>query len=337
MLQSNVPPIQESSEQFDNNNTTNNNVKSIVTYENIFQNNKEIYQVNPTSKSSNKELAGEQGVITLSHCDEQEDNGKCMIITPGDTCKDLFWSCNEVVIEESGLSNIPKDKRQKFTFFGIDPNPDQSEHINDIVVNLSNNDFNMNNNNNNNNHHPLGSNINIDNIDIMPLQNRKFPLFYIIYSSSSQHFMLKCLNKELFFSLVIPAYKQYTLDANNKNYFKLGKVVIAVLVKPNISSIQVKIRKCEGVPETKLYSFTSEQCPISIGRLNSTIVIKCDSVSKSHATIDYDKLNDRYFIVDHNSTNGTQMLVPEGKSIKLEGEMKFTLGNKYFKVKEKEK
>ena len=327
MLSSNIPPNQECSEPSDNNN---NNAKSIVTYENIFQNNKEIYQANPTSKSSNKELAAEQGVVTLSHCDEHDDNGKCMVITPGDTCQDLFWSCNEVVIEESGLSNIPKDKRQKFTFFGIDPNPDQSEHINDIVVNLSVNDFNINNNN-------LGSSVNISNNEVMPCQNRKFPLFYIIYSSSLQHFMLKCLTEELFFSLVIPAYKQYTLDANNKSYFKLGKVVIAVLVKPSISSIQVKVRKCEGIPETKLYSFTSEQCPISIGRLNSTIVIKCESVSKSHATIDYDKLNDRYFIVDHNSTNGTQMLVPEGKSIKLEGEMKFTLGNKYFNVKEKEK
>ena len=328
MLSSNVAPNQESSEPSDNNNTTNNNAKSIVTYENLFQNNKEIYQANQTSKSSNKGIPAEQGVITLSHCDEQDGNGKCMIITPGDTCPDLFWSCNEVVIEESGLSNIPKDKRQKFTFFGIDPNPDQSEHINDIVVNLSVNDFNINNNN-------LGSSINIANNEVVPFQNRKFPLFYIIYSPSLQHFMLKCLTEELFFSLVIPAYKQSTLDANNKSYFKLGKVVIAVLVKPSISSIQVKIRKCEGVPETKLYSFTSEQCPISIGRLNSTIVIKCESVSKSHATIDYDKLNDRYFIVDHNSTNGTQMLVPEGKSIKLEGEMKFTLGNKYFKVKEK--
>jgi hypothetical protein len=328
MLSSNVAPNQESSEPSDNNNTTNNNAKSIVTYENLFQNNKEIYQANQTSKSSNKDIPAEQGVITLSHCDEQDDNGKCMIITPGDTCPDLFWSCNEVVIEESGLSNIPKDKRQKFTFFGIDPNPVQSEHINDIVVNLSVNDFNINNNN-------LGSSINIANNEVMPFQNRKFPLFYIIYSPSLQHFMLKCLTEELFFSLVIPAYKQSTLDTNNKSYFKLGKVVIAVLVKPSISSIQVKIRKCEGVPETKLYSFTSEQCPISIGRLNSTIVIKCESVSKSHATIDYDKLNDRYFIVDHNSTNGTQMLVPEGKSIKLEGEMKFTLGNKYFKVKEK--
>ena len=48
MLSSNVAPNQESSEPSDNNNTTNNNAKSIVTYENLFQNNKEIYQANQT-------------------------------------------------------------------------------------------------------------------------------------------------------------------------------------------------------------------------------------------------------------------------------------------------
>ena len=44
---------------------------------------------------------------------------------------------------------------------------------------------------------------------------------------------------------------------------------------------------------------------------------------------------DKYFIVDNGSTNGSQLLLHEGKSIFLEGTMSFVLGNKQFKIEEK--
>ena len=42
-----------------------------------------------------------------------------------------------------------------------------------------------------------------------------------------------------------------------------------------------------------------------------------------------------YFLVDNGSTNGTQLLLNEGKIIQLCGEMKFNLGEKQFKIIEK--
>ena len=87
--------------------------------------------------------------------------------------------------------------------------------------------------------------------------------------------------------------------------------------------------------EKEVYSFNNKQCPITIGRVNAQVIIKNESVSKAHVTIDYDKVNDKYFIVDNGSTNGSQLLLHEGKSIFLEGTMSFVLGNKQFKIEEK--
>lgn len=84
-----------------------------------------------------------------------------------------------------------------------------------------------------------------------------------------------------------------------------------------------------------MYTFNDSKCPINIGRINCDVIIKNESVSKSHVTIDYDKLNERYFLVDNASTNGTQLLIHEGKSVVLEGNMTFNIGNKQFKIEEK--
>ena len=65
------------------------------------------------------------------------------------------------------------------------------------------------------------------------------------------------------------------------------------------------------------------------------INIKCDTVSKTHITIDYDKINENFFIIDNASTNGTQLLLNEGKNIQLNGEMNFNLGEKQFSIVEK--
>ena len=83
------------------------------------------------------------------------------------------------------------------------------------------------------------------------------------------------------------------------------------------------------------YILDEEKIPITIGRINCTIDIKNDLISKTHITINYDKINQIYFLIDNGSTNGTQLLLNEGKTLQLNGEMIFNLGEKNFTIVEK--
>ena len=85
----------------------------------------------------------------------------------------------------------------------------------------------------------------------------------------------------------------------------------------------------------EIYIFNEDKIPITIGRSNCTIEIKCDLISKTHATINCDKINKLFFLIDNGSTNGTQLLLNEGKTLQLNGQMVFNLGEKQFFITEK--
>ena len=97
----------------------------------------------------------------------------------------------------------------------------------------------------------------------------------------------------------------------------------------------VKIKKGETIEKEENYYFNKEKMPISIGRGNCSINIKCGTVSKTHITIDFNKENQNFFLIDNASTNGTQLLLNEGKNIQLFGEMVFKLEEKQFQIIEK--
>lgn len=236
---------------------------------------------------------------------------KILNVTPSFLTPDLFINNKNIMIDENGLMSSPEDKRGKFTFFGIDPNPNLEEHQSDILVDLDNETLHKNN------------------------INKKFPLFYIVYDPKVDLFILKSLTKDFYFSLILTPFVQIQLDTQRKSYMKIGKVVVTITIKKEIEILKIKVRKAEFMKEKKVYSFNNKQCPITIGRANAQVIIKNESVSKAHVTIDYDKVNDKYFIVDNGSTNGSQLLLHEGKSIFLEGTMSFVLGNKQFKIEEK--
>lgn len=232
-------------------------------------------------------------------------------VSPSFLCSDLFSNNNNILIDENGLMSAPEEKRGKFTFFGIDPSPEKENHQCDIVVNLDTSSF------------------------PQKYLNKKFPLFYIVFDTKKDSFVLKSLTKEFYFSLILTPFKQIQIDVQRKTYFKLGKVLVTISIRKEIKTIQIKVRKSEFVKEKQIYTFNDEKCPITIGRMNADIVIKNDSVSKSHVTIDFDKSTENYFLVDNGSTNGTQLLLHESKTIVLNDTMNFNIGNKQFKIEEK--
>ena len=223
----------------------------------------------------------------------------------------LFLNHKNIIIDEYGLQGIPKENKGKLTFFGIDTKYLEGKsnlHANDIIIN--------------------------DEIT-NPKINKTHAIFYIYYVQKVNKYYLKSLSKDIYFSLVFNPYIQIVLDNNHKNYIKIGKVILSILIKNEEKIIYIKIKKGETINKEQNYFFHEDKMPITIGRGNCSINIKCDTVSKTHITIDYDKINENFFIIDNASTNGTQLLLNEGKNIQLNGEMNFNLGEKQFSIVEK--
>ena len=237
--------------------------------------------------------------------------GKILYVSPPLTFPNLFLNHKDIIIDEFGLQGIPRENKGKLTFFGIDPKyleGKSNSHANDIIIS--------------------------DEIT-NPKINKTHAIFYIYFDQKYNHYFLKSLSKDIYFSLVFNPYIQITLDSNHKNYIKIGKVILSILIKNDEKIIYIKIKKGETIDKEQNYFFHEDKMPITIGRGNCSINIKCETVSKTHVTIDYDKINENFFLIDNASTNGTQLLLNEGKNIQLQGEMNFNLGEKQFSIVEK--
>ena len=236
---------------------------------------------------------------------------KILYINAPLTFPNLFLNHKNIIIDEYGLQGIPKENKGKLTFFGIDTKYLEGKsnlHANDIIIN--------------------------DEIT-NPKINKTHAIFYIYYVQKVNKYYLKSLSKDIYFSLVFNPYIQIVLDNNHKNYIKIGKVILSILIKNEEKIIYIKIKKGETINKEQNYFFHEDKMPITIGRGNCSINIKCDTVSKTHITIDYDKINENFFLIDNASTNGTQLLLNEGKNIQINGEMNFNLGEKQFSIVEK--
>ena len=236
--------------------------------------------------------------------------GKLLYVIPPLSFPNLFLNHKDIIIDEFGIRGSPNENKGRLVFFGIDSKYTQmsNSHLNDVLIN--------------------------DEIT-HPKINKTHAIFYIYFEPTLSYYFLKCLYKEIYFSLVLKPYTQVLLDCNHKNYIKIGKVILSIAIKNKNEIIFIKIKKGEKIDKEQDYFFNREKMPITIGRSNCSICIKCDTVSKTHITIDYDKINQNFFIIDNSSTNGTQLLLNEGKNIQLHGEMNFNLGEKQFQIIEK--
>ena len=118
-------------------------------------------------------------------------------------------------------------------------------------------------------------------------------------------------------------------------YFLLGNVFISVNIKKNtpiekIINIQVELENNKPLK----YSFSQNQTPIKIGRSNCDISIFNSSISKNHGIIEYSKNSQTFYYNDLGSTNGSTLIIKEGDTLKIKGEMNFKLEDVPFKIQE---
>ena len=218
---------------------------------------------------------------------------------------EIFFN-KKIIIDRIGLKSLGRKNQNGVTIFGISNNENNENSGIDFNLNIPKNKIKNKNINNNNN----------------------IPLFSIEYDKIEEHYILNLLNLDLKMLLYIDY--NFLIENDTINNFMIGKVPITINSpkdeNDNIFSVIV---------EGKKYEFNKlKDCPISIGRNNAKINIKNNSISKSHAIIDYQYDNQVICVKDCDSTNGTYFIIGEKcPFVYLLSDLTFKLFDNKFMVK----
>ena len=209
---------------------------------------------------------------------------------------DIFWN-KDLNIDRMGIKSGNRKKNYGNVIFGVGEN----ENF-DFILNLKKKDS--------------------------FLDNKSYEIFSIEYDKNEEKFDIKVLKKDLKILHLID-YDFYLQNSLNINLY-IGKIAVEINT----------FRENEGILDIivnneKKYTFNKNEVPITIGRVNSKINIKNNSISKNHAIIDYSSEFDAFFIRDLGSTNKTFfVLSTDGcPSMKLIGTMEFKIYDSKFQIR----
>ena len=190
---------------------------------------------------------------------------------------DIFY--NEIIkIDKIGIKNENRINKNGIAIFGI------SDDFNDNCGI----DFNL-------------------NLSKKKLKNKKdtnIPIFKIEYIKEDENYILSLINKDIKILLLIE--NDFLIDYNSNLNFMIGKIQIKI-ISPKNEKDEIFYVETEG----KNYKFNKKELPLTIGRGNSNINIKHNSISKIHAVIDFNNDSNSLFIRDNESTNGTFFLIDD--------------------------
>ena len=190
---------------------------------------------------------------------------------------DIFY--NEIIkIDKIGIKNENRINKNGIAIFGI------SDDFNDNCGI----DFNL-------------------NLSKKKLKNKKdtnIPIFKIEYIKEDENYILSLINKDIKILLLIE--NDFLIDYNSNLNFMIGKIQIKI-ISPKNEKDEIFYVETEG----KNYKFNKKELPLTIGRGNSNINIKHNSISKIHAIIDFNTESSSLFIRDNESTNGTFFLIDD--------------------------
>ena len=145
------------------------------------------------------------------------------------------------------------------------------------------------------------------NLSKKKLKNKKdtnIPIFKIEYIKEDVNYILSLINKDIKILLLIE--NDFLIDNNSNLNFMIGKIQIKI-ISPKNEKDEIFYVETEG----KNYKFNKKELPLTIGRGNSNINIKHNSISKIHAVIDFNNDSNSLFIRDNESTNGTFFLIDD--------------------------
>ena len=247
----------------------------------------------------------------ISENNEKKEHYSKLLLTG-----DLFYN-KEIIINESGMVNSKRNKKDGYAVFGLNNSVDISGKLNnDFIINFKK-----------------------DKDEIGNIETETGKVFEIKFNKDKKEYTLYFLNPFLYLYYKI---NNFVYFYPGKDYFLfVGKIFLNITIEKKdgeqIINIQVD-NTCKEIknPEeiNKKYSFNEKKSIIKIGRINCDINICAKCISKNHGIIEFSKINQKFYYKDMSSTNGTSLLVKKGDFLKVKGEMNFKLEDVSFKIQE---
>ena len=229
---------------------------------------------------------------------------------------DLFYG-KEIVINELGMLNSKRNKKDGYTVFGLKNSVDISGQLNnDFIINFKRD---------------------LDEIGNVETETGK--VFEIKFNKERKEYTLYFINPYLYLYYKI---NNFLYFYPGREYFLfVGKIFLSINIekKNNEQFIDIQVdNTCKDIenPEeiNKKYSFSENKDKIKIGRVDCDINICEKCISKIHGIIEYSRINQKFYYKNMSSTNGTTLLVKKGDFLKIKGEMNFKLEDVSFKIQE---
>lgn len=156
-------------------------------------------------------------------------------------------------------------------------------------------------------------------------------IFKIYFDNNTNNYILYFIHNSLI--LYYKINDNIYLDVDRDYFIILGDIFLSINIEQinqneKKLNIQIEIEN----EKSRNYSFKQNEMPIKIGRMNCTINIEKNSISKTHCFIYFE--NNTFFYKDAQSTNGSSLLIREDDYIRIRGEMNFKLEDCSFKIKE---
>ena len=265
---------------------------------------------NAKDTSSNKGT-----ILTLNDLDlllnQNQDEKNCemgsKLLLSGEL---FFWK--EIILQTNGLKNSLRKEKDDHVFFGLKNKSNYAGVLyNDLIINFF---------------------WHQEDIDIIETNTGR--VFEIYYNKKSKDYTLRFLHPNLILYYKINNFVYF--NTGKEYYLLLGNVFMTINVKktsPIEKTIVIQLEIDNNKPIK--YSFTQNQTPIKIGRLNSNeISIISSTISKRHGIIEYSKNSQSFYYKDMGSTNCTTLLIKDGDNLKIKGEMNFKLEDVPFKIQE---
>ena len=222
----------------------------------------------------------------------------------------FFWK--EIIMQTNGIKNSLRKEKDDHVFFGIKNKVNYAGAMyNDLIINYFWHEE-----------------------DMEVIETNTGRVFEIYYNKKTKDYTLRFLHPALILYYKINNFVYFNIG---KEYsILLGSVFMTIIVKktsPLEKTINIKIETGNNNPIK--YTFNQNQTPIKIGRINkSEIPIFNSSISKRHGIIEYSKNSQSYYYKDMGSTNSSTLIIREGDSLKIKGEMNFKLEDVPFKIQE---
>ena len=291
-----------------NNNSNNNYTEMKKNYSSSY-----ITKVNNKNAKDNSSNKGT--ILTLNDLDlflnQNQEEKNCemgsKLLLSGEL---FFWK--EIILQTNGLKNSLRKDKDDHVFFGLKNKSNYAGVMyNDLIINFF---------------------WHQEDIDIIETNTGR--VFEIYYNKKSKDYTLRFLHPNLILYYKINNFVYF--NTGKEYYLLLGNVFMTINVKktsPNEKTIVIQLEIDNNKPIK--YSFTQNQTPIKIGRLNSCeIAINSSTISKRHGIIEYSKNSQSFYYKDMGSTNCTTLLIKDGDNLKIKGEMNFKLEDVPFKIQE---